>query len=566
MRRLVAGLPLAAVGSLLLLGLALAAGPPFPGPVSGQRVYDVPGALSPQTVAALEKEISAIEARSGAQIVIYLQVDPDATDDSNLQAARKLIDQWGIGRSGFDDGLVVLLGLQPDLRHGKVSIATGSGFDGAYLNAGQLKTIIDDDFTPSAREGDLATALRNTLAAVDQGVVPSGSERLQRSRQLNAVLGLVLAPVALFGSVALAYLSWRRRGRDPYFSDSPSVLMAGPPADLTPPLATVVRDGRSGQRSLTTALMELASRRWIAFRDVDVPVVDGEGGPSIEMLPAQPRPGRPMGGPEEYLLNALRGMAGSLGTLDREALGRLHESIGDFNQLLEADAVRLGWFHEQPRRSVARWLAVASVEILASGLGVAAGLFMPSGGALLLGVAFGLGGLVTLAFAFAMPQRTPNGAMVDGMLKAYRRTLKLTLEQSRSMEQVVGDPTVRIFAGTPDDAVVWGIALGLHKEVADLLERSLQDRLAGGTQAASAWYPLWLGTSTGYASVGADGTVAQASGGLFSGSPIPDVGGMFNALGTIGSPPPSSGGDGGGGGGSFGGGSSSGGGGASGSF
>lgn len=130
------------------------------------------------------------------------------------------------------------------------------------------------------------------------------------------------------------------------------------------------------------------------------------------------------------------------------------------------------------------------------------------------------------------------------------------------MEQVAADDTVRVLAATPDEAVVWGIALGLHKEVARVLERSLQDRAAGGPHAASAWYPLWLGTSSPIASFAADGTVAQASGGLFSASPIPDIGGMFSALGSIGSPPASSGGGGGG----FGGGSSGGGGGASGSF
>jgi hypothetical protein len=52
-------------------------------------------------------------------------------------------------------------------------------------------------------------------------------------------------------------------------------------------------------------------------------------------------------------------------------------------------------------------------------------------------------------------------------------------------------------------------------------------------------------------------------GGLFASSGIPDIGGMFSALGTIGNAPSSSGGGGGGG---FSGGSSGGGGGAGGGF
>jgi hypothetical protein len=389
-------------------------------------------------------------------------------------------------------------------------------------------------------------------------VAPGSRDRLERARLIDAVLGLVVAPVALLFTVALAYLGWRRQGRDPFFLDSPSVLMAGPPADLTPALATVVRNGRSDQRSVTTALMELASRKLIAFRGMDGG--NGEEGPAVDVLAAQTDEDS-LPEPEAYLLRILRAMAGPLSSLDREALARLHESLGDFHQLLEADAVRLGWFHEQPRRAIGRWMAIGVVELLAGGAALFAGLAVPIAGATALGAALLVGGAVTLVLAIFMSQRTPAGAMVDGMLRAYRRTLELTMAQARSMEQVVADETVRRLADTPDKAVVWGMALGLHRQVAALLERSLAERAAGTTSAGTtAWFPTWLGTG-GFA---AGSTSSSGGGSLFSASPIPNFAGMFATLGTIGSAPSGSGGDGGGGG--FGGGSSSGGGGASGSF
>ena len=49
--------------------------------------------------------------RPGAEIVVYTQVDPGISEDENLAKAAALMDQWGIGRSGFDDGLVLLVGL-----------------------------------------------------------------------------------------------------------------------------------------------------------------------------------------------------------------------------------------------------------------------------------------------------------------------------------------------------------------------------------------------------------------------------------------------------------------------
>jgi len=88
----------------------------FPDPVDGQAVYDPAGAFDAGIQAALEDRIDAIEARSGAEIAIYVQVDPSATAESNLAAAQALLDQWGVGRAGFDDGLVILISLEPGLR------------------------------------------------------------------------------------------------------------------------------------------------------------------------------------------------------------------------------------------------------------------------------------------------------------------------------------------------------------------------------------------------------------------------------------------------------------------
>jgi uncharacterized membrane protein YgcG len=167
-----------------------------------------------------------------------------------------------------------------------------------------------------------------------------------------------------------------------------------------------------------------------------------------------------------------------------------------------------------------------------------------------------------------MSQRTAHGAQVDGMLKAYARTLQKTMEQARTMDQVVDEPAVRILADTPDKAVVWAIALGLRDEVAAVLTRTLEDRRAGMSTAQSAFYPLWFGATaatSGFGDVDGMGARTVCDGGeLFSGSAVPDFNGMFSALDSIGTTPASS--SSGSSGGGFGGGGSSGGGGASGSF
>ena len=107
----------------------------FPDPVTNQAVYDVAGAVSADVEQVLEQQIDQVEARSGAEIAIYLRIAPDATDESNLADARALLDQWGVGRAGYDDGFVILLSFtDATFQHGVLSTFAGGGFRANYLN------------------------------------------------------------------------------------------------------------------------------------------------------------------------------------------------------------------------------------------------------------------------------------------------------------------------------------------------------------------------------------------------------------------------------------------------
>lgn len=123
------------------------------------------------------------------------------------------------------------------------------------------------------------------------------------------------------------------------------------------------------------------------------------------------------------------------------------------------------------------------------------------------------------------------------------------------MQQVV-DGAGLTWLETPDQAVVWGTALGLQHEIEQVLERSLDDVKAGQTAMTATYFPAWYRGSDG--SSFASAAAAGSGGSIFSGSAMPDLGGMMSALGTIGNSPSSSGSSGGGG---FSGGSSGGGGG-----
>jgi len=572
MNRWARALPGALVLGVLSAGTALAAGPPFPDPETDRAVYDEAGVLRPEVAGELEGRIDAIEAATGAEIVVYTQVDPRISEDENLAKAAALIDQWGIGRSGFDDGLVLLVGLDDDRVHGKVSLYGGSGFTNQHIDEAGLQAIIDGEFVPSARDGDLNGAALNAIEAVQERMAPD-TVPLTVARVANAMLGLIGAPLALILTIGGAWWTWRREGDDPELTDSPSILMAGPPADMTPPLATVVRSGRVTQHSMSTLLAELAGTGRLAFHNLDNvrrvksdddpdPVTD----PAMEVL-REPNGAKPLQRPEREAWDQIRKLAGTSDLLSRQSLWQLNSELGGVKDSLEDEAMRLGWFTQPPSRAIGgmTWTGIAIAVVGAGAIGL--GVILPMSGAVLFGAALVLGGIGVLAFGQAMSKRTPQGAYVNAMLTAYRRTLQKTMEQARNIREVVAQPEVATLADTPDKAVVWGMALGLQDEVSDLLARGLEDQRERTGSPAGAYYPIWLGSTPGSAWVGASGGdlpggLSEGSGSIFSGSAIPDIGGMFNALGSVGSTPSSSSSGGGG----FGGGGGGGGGGGSGSF
>jgi uncharacterized membrane protein YgcG len=551
-------------------------GPPFPDPETDRAVYDQAGLFSPETIVEAESTIDAIEARTGAEVVVYTQDsgEYDLTTEETEAKARALIDQWGIGRAGFDDGMVIFFDMDPSLEHGQVQLYAAPGFEAAYLTNAERQAIYENDMLPYLRSADFDDALTVALSKVDAAATPEHAASLQTARQVNAVVGLVGAPIVLFGLSGWAFVNWRRYGKDPVYLDDASVHIPAPPPDLTAASGAMVMDGGTSRRALTTAMLDLASRGLIAFREdsgglfsskkVGVDTSPEKGDAVVEAQRAR-NARRPIGPAEETALTSLRGLAvGEDGDfITPEDLPKFGSEVADFDKALEEHVVSRGWFAEKPSKVVGRWTGRGVLAIVAGVIALIAGLNIPLSGLTLIGIAAIVGGIVVVGFAQAMPAVTMPGAMIRAMLAAYRRTLQKTMAQARSMDQVVAEAGFD-WLDTPDQAVVWGTALGLQGEIEGVLARSLEDVKQGQATGAVPYFPIWYQNSSG-APMMASAADAGSGGSLFSDSGIPDVGGMMSALGTIGNSPSSSGG-GSGGGGFGGGGSGGGGGGAGGGF
>ena len=166
-------------------------GPPFPPPETGRAVYDFAGIFSPGTIVKAESTIDAIEARTTAEVAVYTQDSgTDPTTDETEAKARALMDQWGVGRAGFNDGLVIFFDMQPNLQHGQVQLYAGPGFEAAFLSNEERQAIYANDMLPHLRSADFDGALTVALQKVDAAATVEHAASLQRARQVNAVIGL----------------------------------------------------------------------------------------------------------------------------------------------------------------------------------------------------------------------------------------------------------------------------------------------------------------------------------------------------------------------------------------
>ncbi|HYX10479.1 MAG TPA: TPM domain-containing protein, partial [Candidatus Acidoferrum sp.] len=187
----IAAVTAAALLVLAVARVSIAAGPPYPDPIPGIHVYDTADALTGADIGAAEKQIQAIEARTGAQIVVYTQVKPESDTPEAAEAdAAALGTQWGVGRKGFDDGLVILFDLEPNLCHGQVQLYAAKGFAAAFLSNSDRQRIYEDTMLPDLRACRLGAALAGALEQVDQAATPEHAANLERARQIDAVLGL----------------------------------------------------------------------------------------------------------------------------------------------------------------------------------------------------------------------------------------------------------------------------------------------------------------------------------------------------------------------------------------
>ena len=169
-----------------------------------------------------------------------------------------------------------------------------------------------------------------------------------------------------------------------------------------------------------------------------------------------------------------------------------HPPLG-FATFVENYARRKGWLKGLSFIARWKWEGLAAIEVVA-GLVVAA--TDGTSQQLVYGIGAGIaaGGVVTWLLARFMASRTQEGAVMKAQLAAYRRTLKATFDSSATLDDVAKAARMS-WLETPDQTLVWGVALGLRSELEALLRRTTSG-MDAGTVSRSAFLPRWVDRAT----------------------------------------------------------------------
>ena len=145
-----------------------------PTPRRTGRSTTSPGIFSPDAIVKAESVIDGIEARTGAEVVVYSQLTGLRRRHRRRprRAPAPSSTSGASGRPGFDDGMVIFFDIDPSLEHGQVQLYAGPGFEAAFLSNSERQSIFENDMVPLLRSGDFDGALEAALTKVDAAATP----------------------------------------------------------------------------------------------------------------------------------------------------------------------------------------------------------------------------------------------------------------------------------------------------------------------------------------------------------------------------------------------------------
>ena len=127
------------------------------------RVTDAAHVLTPEQADQLSQRLAKLERDTSHQLVVVIV--PSLHGEDIATFTRRHANAWGIGRAGYNDGVVVMLA--PTER--KIRIEVGRGLEPVLTDA-RCAAIIKDHILPHFARGDLPGGLAAGVAELDKAL------------------------------------------------------------------------------------------------------------------------------------------------------------------------------------------------------------------------------------------------------------------------------------------------------------------------------------------------------------------------------------------------------------
>lgn len=167
----------------------------IPVPPLAARVTDLTGTLAPDQRAGLEAKLAEFEKRKGSQVAVLIV--PTTQPEAIEQFAIRVFDQWKLGRTRVDDGILLLVAKNDR----KLRIEVGRGLEGAIPDA-IAKRIVAEVIAPRFKEGDfyggITAGVDRILRVIEGEPLPAPKPRAQTSQDEDWFHPLVGGIVFLF--------------------------------------------------------------------------------------------------------------------------------------------------------------------------------------------------------------------------------------------------------------------------------------------------------------------------------------------------------------------------------
>ena len=186
---------------------------------------EFPNFISQQEENLLEQKLEAFSDQTSNQIVIVI-ID-DLAGIEPWEFATDIINNWGVGQSKEDNGIVILIKPTGGKDQRKYFIATGKGLEGAIPDA-VCRQIEDQELLPNLKNGYFYKALDQTtdvLMSIAKGEV--NSKKYANNNSTKSPKSLLKIIIIIIAIVIYLITRFRGGGRNGFTMGSSGIFFGG---------------------------------------------------------------------------------------------------------------------------------------------------------------------------------------------------------------------------------------------------------------------------------------------------------------------------------------------------